>query len=92
MTKVAKMVMLGTINKILGGVFGLLKMTFITSVLLLLFSKTKSFLPFTEDIDTENSILYEPVKEIVPFILPNVWAFDDWFNKEETPDHENEII
>lgn len=70
LTKLANFAALGIINKLLGGVFGALKIGVILSVVLLIFSRMNSTLPFVEDEDLEASVLYLPVKSIVPIIFP----------------------
>lgn len=70
MTKVADFAALGLINKILGGVFGLLKFGLILSVLLLIFSKLNSTIPFVSEEEEKSSILYEPVKQLAPMLFP----------------------
>ena len=72
LTKLANFAALGIINKLLGGVFGGLKITVILSVALLVFSKMNSAIPFTEEEDLETSVLYLPVKSLVPIIFPYI--------------------
>lgn len=87
LTKLANFAALGIINKLLGGIFGGLKIALILSVVLIIFDKMNSTLPFTEKETLEDSILYNPVKSLVPMILPSVLATDD----EET-DENNEVV
>ena len=61
---------LGILNKLLGGVFGALKIGLILSVLLIVFNKMNNTLPFMEKEDLEDSMLYKPVKSIAPMIFP----------------------
>ena len=72
LTKLADFAALGIINKLLGGVFGGLKIAIILSVALLVFSKMNSAIPFTEEEDLEASVLYLPVKSLVPIIFPYI--------------------
>lgn len=72
LTKLADFAALGLINKLLGGVFGGLKVALILSVLLGVFDKMNNTLPFMEEEDLEKSSLYEPVKSVAPMILPNL--------------------
>ena len=72
LTKLADFAALGLLNKLLGGVFGALKIGLILSILLIVFSKLNNTLPFMEKEDLEESILYEPVKSLAPMIFPNL--------------------
>jgi len=71
-TKMADFVALGLINKILGGVFALLKSVVILSVIFVFFARVNSTIPFVEKQTLDASILYAPVKEIVPTIFPAI--------------------
>ena len=71
-TKMADFVALGLINKILGGVFALLKSVVILSVIFVFFARVNSTIPFIEKQTLDASILYAPVKEIVPTIFPAI--------------------
>jgi len=70
-TKIADFASLGILNKLLGGVFGALKVGLILSVLLIVFDKLNSTIPFVNKETTEDSILYKPVKGLAPMIFPN---------------------
>jgi membrane protein required for colicin V production len=72
LTKLADFAALGIINKLAGGVFGVLKIGLILSVLLIVFNKLNNTLPFMEQEDLEESILYKPVKSLAPMIFPNL--------------------
>ena len=71
LTKIADFAALGLVNKILGGVFGLLKFGLILSIILLVFSKLNKTIPFVADEEQENSLLYEPVKDLAPMLFPS---------------------
>ncbi len=71
-TKIADFAYLGWINKVLGGVFGVLKLAFILSVVLIVFDKFNNAIPFVNETEKEKSILYEPVKNLVPMIFPRL--------------------
>ncbi len=77
LTKLADFAALGILNKLLGGVFGVLKIGLILSVLLIVFNKLNNTLPFMEQEDLEDSMLYKPVKSIVPMIFPNLIKSED---------------
>lgn len=86
LTKLADFAALGILNKLLGGVFGALKIGLILSVLLIVFNKMNNTLPFMEKKDLEESMLYEPVKSIAPMIFPTLIKSDSEqdANTEET--------
>jgi len=70
LTKLADFAALGILNKLLGGVFGALKIGLILSVVLMIFNTMNKTLPFIEDEELQDSILYKPVKSLVPMIFP----------------------
>ncbi len=72
LTKLADFAALGILNKLLGGVFGALKVGLILSVLLIVFNKLNNTLPFMQEDDLEESLLYEPVKSLAPMIFPTI--------------------
>lgn len=72
LTKLADFAALGIINKLLGGVFGALKIALILSVVLNIFDKLNSTITFVDEENIEETILYKPVKEIFPMIFPNL--------------------
>lgn len=71
LTKLADFAALGLLNKLLGAVFGGLKIAMILSIVLMIFAKMNKTIPFVNDQDLEDSVLYEPVKSIAPMVLPN---------------------
>ena len=72
LTKLANFAALGILNKLLGGVFGILKIGLILSVILIVFNKLNTAMPFMEKESVEDSILYEPVKSLAPMIFPSI--------------------
>ena len=70
LTKLADFAALGIVNKMLGGLFGALKMAFILSVLLNIFDSMNSAIPLTDEKSIEDSALYSPLKGLVPMIFP----------------------
>jgi membrane protein required for colicin V production len=72
LTKIANFASLGIINKILGGVFGVLKIGLILSVVFIFFGKMNETIPFIKKETLEESILYRPVKKITPTIFPSI--------------------
>ncbi|MGK0421323.1 MAG: membrane protein required for colicin V production [Polaribacter sp.] len=72
LTKLADFASLGVINKILGGVFGALKIGLILSVVFIFFGKINDTIPFIKKKTLEESILYKPVKKVAPTIFPSI--------------------
>jgi membrane protein required for colicin V production len=72
LTKMANFAALGLINKIFGGVFALLKSGVILSVVFVFIARVNSTIPFIEKETLNTSVLYAPVKEIVPTIFPQI--------------------
>ncbi|MBO3115419.1 CvpA family protein [Winogradskyella sp. DF17] len=72
LTKLANFAALGLLNRFLGAAFGALKIGLILSVLLMVFEKINSTIPYLEDEDTEESVLYHPVKSLAPLIFPTL--------------------
>ncbi|GAA3562273.1 CvpA family protein [Snuella lapsa] len=72
LTKLANLAALGIINKLLGGIFGALKIGLVLSVILIVFDRMNNTIPFTESKDLEGSVLYEPVKSLVPLVFPTI--------------------
>lgn len=70
LTKLANFAALGVINKLLGGLFGGLKIVLILSVLILVFERINSTFSFVSNEELESSVLYEPVGALAPMILP----------------------
>lgn len=75
LTKIASFAALGILNKILGGIFGLLKIALIISVILSFFMKMNNTIPFVSKDQMKESILIEPLKNIAPILFPTY--FDD---------------
>jgi membrane protein required for colicin V production len=67
LTKFADFVSLGVMNKILGAVFGALKIGLILSVVFIFFSKMNDTIPFIKKETLESSILYNPVKKLLHY-------------------------
>ncbi|WP_353777415.1 CvpA family protein [Winogradskyella sp. 3972H.M.0a.05] len=72
LTKLADFASLGILNKLLGGVFGAAKIGLILSVVLIVFDRMNNTLPFVDEEDVEDSVLYKPVKSIAPILFPSI--------------------
>lgn len=77
LTKLADFAALGILNKILGGLFGALKIGLILSIVLIVFNKMNNVLPFVGEDDIEESVLYEPVRSLAPMIFPSIIKKDE---------------
>ncbi len=88
LTKIADFASLGILNKILGGVFGALKIGVIVSVVFIFFGRMNDTIPFVKKESLEASILYEPVKKIAPMIFPSILKGD---HEEETTPSETAL-
>ena len=77
LTKIADFAALGILNKALGGVFGLLKYGLILSIVLIVFDKLNKNIPFVTDENTEDSILYEPVRDLAPMLFSDFLTIED---------------
>lgn len=73
LTKIADFASLGSINKIAGGLFNMLKYGFIISVLFMFMntSSTISNMIIPEE-TKEESLLYKPVASFAPMVLPHI--------------------
>lgn len=72
LTKLADFAMLGLFNKLLGALFGGLKTALILSVFLIVMDKMNANIMFVTDKDKDQSVLYNPIKSLVPTIFPNI--------------------
>ena len=77
LTKLADFAALGIINKILGGLFGAIKIGLILSVIFIFFGKMNDTIPFVKKETLDESILYAPVKKIAPTIFPSIIKNED---------------
>ena len=88
LTKLANFAALGIINKLLGGVFGALKLALILSVLLNIFDKMNKTISFMDNDTKEESVLYEPVKSLVPLIFPDILTVSEDIKDSDVFDNE----
>jgi len=71
LTKIINTAQLGLLNKIAGGIFGLIKIAFIASVLLMFINTAATELDLIED-TREESMVYPYIEPIAPEILPKL--------------------
>lgn len=76
-TKIADFASMGILNKLLGGLFGALKIGFVISIILLIFSKLNNKIPFLSAEQQESAVLYEPIKNLAPNIFPDFVKVED---------------
>lgn len=72
LTKVADFAMLGLLNRVAGGVFGLVKVAVILGALIIYLERANLPLHWLEPESFENSVLYEPLKDTGAFIFSKV--------------------
>ncbi|MFL1894363.1 CvpA family protein [Aquimarina sp. 2-A2] len=72
LTRVAQAVALGILNRLLGAAFGILKMAFIASVIIMFIDAGNNTLHMIDEETLDQSILYRPVQAIAPAILPEL--------------------
>lgn len=77
LTKIADIALLGGLNKIAGGIFGIVKFAVILGALLIFFERATDKFNLIGEETRENSIFYEPLKEVGAFV------FDKVLRKEE---------
>jgi len=75
-TKLADFAAIGLLNKILGAIFGGVKIALILSVLLNIFDKFNNVLTFLDEDTKEEAVFYKPIQEIVPTFFPNILNVD----------------
>lgn len=83
LTKIADFAMLGLLNKLVGGIFGTLKIAVILGALLVFFDKSNNQIGIVKSESIEESKLYAPVKEIGTFVFSRVIQESSFFNGNE---------
>ncbi len=93
LTKIADFAALGFLNKLLGGVFNALKFAFIISVIFMFVNASESVSGFMISEEKKaDSVLYEPVAMLAPYVLPNILEEVDGFrNSEEDEENDSTI-
>ena len=86
-TKLADFAPLGLFNKLLGGIFGVLKTILMLSVLLNLFEKVNANHTFANQETLDNSAFYHPVRAVSKFIYPSI---EEWFTAFKSEDFKPE--
>ncbi len=78
LTKIANLTPLGPLNKVAGGILGIIKTILILSFMLNVFQKVNSNFAFADKKTLAKSLFYYPVMEIAGIVYPSVEA---WFVK-----------
>jgi len=81
--KIIKLVALGFISRVLGGVFGVLKTAYIISALLLIVNTFDYYLNLIPLEQKNASVLYRPLSNMIPSIAPNVSDGNSLINEAE---------
>lgn len=90
--KLLKAVALGFINRIAGGIFNVIKVAFILSVLLSVVNYLDSFSKILPEDKKENSLLYQPLSTFAPAVFPYLRLdelkerYDNWKPRGERVD------
>lgn len=77
-TKLADFAGMGLLNRILGGLFGFLRMTLLVSVLLNFFLKINVSNTFADQKTLDNSLFFYPVLKVSNLIFPTL---EEWFTE-----------
>ncbi|GAA0872657.1 CvpA family protein [Gangjinia marincola] len=72
LTKLASFAALGILNRILGGAFGVVKMAFISSAVLMVVDYLNTSNALIDEETMEDSMLYKPVQQVAPLVLPTL--------------------
>lgn len=71
LTKVADFAMMGLFNKLLGGIFNVVKIAFLLSVIFMFVNASENYRILTAE-KREASLLYFPIASVAPAILPSI--------------------
>ena len=69
LTKVANFAMLGWLNRLAGGIFGVVKVAVVLGALVVFFDRVNTSTGLVKDDNMEQSILYRPIKQIGELIF-----------------------
>lgn len=98
LTKMANVVMMGTINKLFGGLFNVLKYAFLISVVFMFVNASEEY-RILDQKRRDASVLYDPVASIAPAVLPAIInevdelkGIEDLFPQGEPLETENDTL
>lgn len=63
---------LGVVNKIFGGIFGMLKFALILSLFIFIFEAIERSYPMIKTDTKKGSLLYDPVAKVAPAVIPGL--------------------
>lgn len=89
-TKALSLIMMGMLNRILGGVFNVIKYSVVLSFIIMVVNSSYSYRILSEE-KRENSFLYEPIATIAPAIFPAVKKNMENFDLEWIPGLEDSV-
>lgn len=72
LTKLVDFAMLGLLNRIAGGIFGILKVAVLLGAILIFFHNSIFKFGIIKEENIESSVLYEPIKDIGAFVFSKV--------------------
>tara|TARA_R110000764_G_scaffold1370_2_gene5389 strand:- start:29 stop:553 length:525 start_codon:yes stop_codon:yes gene_type:complete len=72
LTKVANFAMLGSLNKIAGGIFGVLKVAILLGAAFIFFDRMDNTFSLIKEETKQESVLYQPIKDIGALIFDTV--------------------
>lgn len=70
-TQALNLIMMGMLNKLLGGLFNMLSIAFLLSALFMIINASEDYKVFSEE-QRADSTLYKPIAAIAPAVLPSV--------------------
>lgn len=71
LTKMARVVLMGTLNKLFGGLFNVLKYAFLISVVFMFVNASEEYRILDQE-RRDASLLYHPVASLAPAVLPAI--------------------
>lgn len=69
-SKILSAIMLGWVNRLLGALFGVVKMLLILSLVLNIIALLDDYMPIKDNKAVKSSLLYKPIEQTIPNILP----------------------
>ena len=84
LTRIADIAMIGFLNKLAGGVFGVVKVAVLLGAILIFFDRANSRLGVVPSETIENSVLYGPVREVEALIFD--WVLEADARASDTPE------
>jgi len=88
-----KVAQLGFINRLAGLVFGFIKSALILSIVIMVFDSFDETIHIIPKKTKERSLVYEPIRKLVPTIFPFVkfWSTETFFDKKEDEEPKEQI-